>query len=105
MVLPNESTTKTDAIAGFVQAIRNSAVVSERQLEKLESDLVGGLYPSDPDEFFSRLIKDDVLTQFQARQIQKGKSDSLKFGSYDILEFLGKGTMGKVYKARHRMMG
>ena len=64
-----------------------------------------GEYPSEPAELSSRLVKDEVLTEYQARQIQKGKAEGLNFGSYIILEFLGKGTMGKVYKARHRMMG
>ncbi len=105
MVLPNESATTTDAISGFLQAIRSSRILSEQQLEKLEANMAQGAYPSEPAELASRLVQDQVLTEYQARQIQKGKSHGLNFGSYVILEFLGKGTMGKVYKARHRMMG
>ena len=105
MVPPNESTTTTDAISGFLQAIRSSRILSEQQFEKLAANIAKGGYPTEPDELSSRLVKDGVLTQFQARQIQKGKPEGLKFGSYVILDFLGKGTTGKVYKARHRMMG
>ena len=105
MVLPNESTTTTDAISGFLQAIRSACILSEQQFEKLEATMAKGEYPAEPAELSARLVKDGVLTEFQARQIQKGKSEGLNFGSYIILEFLGKGTMGKVYKARHRMMG
>ncbi len=105
MVPPNESTTTTDAIAGFLQAIRSSRILSEQQFEKLAANIAKGGYPTELDELSSRLVKDGVLTQFQARQIQKGKPEGLKFGSYVILDFLGKGTTGKVYKARHRMMG
>ena len=105
MVPPNESRTTTDAISGFLQAIRKSRILSEQQFEKLEANIAHGGYPTEPDELSSRLVNDGVLTQFQARQIQKGKPEGLNFGSYVILEFLGKGTTGKVYKARHRMMG
>jgi eukaryotic-like serine/threonine-protein kinase len=105
MVPPDESTTTTDAIAGFLQAIRSSRILSEQQFEKLAANIAKGGYPTELDELSSRLVKDGVLTQFQARQIQKGKPEGLKFGSYVILDFLGKGTTGKVYKARHRMMG
>ena len=105
MVPPNESNTTTDAISGFLQAIRSSCILSERQLEKLEANMAEGEYPSEPAELASRLVKDGILTEYQARQILKGKPQGLIFGSYVILDFLGKGTMGKVYKARHRMMG
>ena len=105
MALPNDSTTTTKAGSGALNAVRSAGILSERQLEKLESDFAEGQHPSEPDELFSRLVKDKVLTEFQAHQIQKGRSEGLSFGSYLILDFLGKGTMGKVYKARHRMMG
>ena len=105
MELPNQSATTTDAISGFLQAIRNSRILSEQQFQKLEAKMAHGDYPSEPAELPSRLVKEGFLTEYQARQIQKGRSEGLSFGSYIILEFLGKGTMGKVYKARHRMMG
>ena len=105
MVPPNESTTTTDAISGFLQALRKSRVLSEQQFEKLKTNIAEGDYPSEPAELSSRLVKDGMLTQFQARLIEKGRPEGLNFGSYVILEFLGKGTTGKVYKARHRMMG
>ena len=105
MVPPNESNTTTDAISGFLQAIRSSSILSERQFEKLEANMAEGEHPPEPAELASRLVKDGVLTEYQVRQVLKGKSQGLIFGSYVILDFLGKGTMGKVYKAWHRMMG
>src|SRR6202042_2125427 len=82
-----------------------SSILSERQLEKLEARMAGGDYPPEAAEFASRLVSDGILTAYQARQIAKGRSQGLILGSYVLLDFLGKGTMGKVYKASHRMMG
>jgi eukaryotic-like serine/threonine-protein kinase len=105
MELPNQSATTTDAIPAILQVVRSSRILPQHQFEKLEANIAHGDYPSEPAELSSRLVKEGFLTEYQARQIQKGRSEGLNFGSYIILEFLGKGTMGKVYKARHRMMG
>jgi eukaryotic-like serine/threonine-protein kinase len=105
MLPSNETNTTTDASPSFAEALRKSSILSERQLEKLDAILAEGEYPLEPAELAARLVKDGILTEYQARQVQKGKPQGLVFGSYIILDFLGKGTMGKVYKASHRMMG
>ena len=45
MVPPNESITTTDAISGFLKAIRSSCILSERQFEKVEATMAQGEYP------------------------------------------------------------
>src|SRR5215468_9669591 len=102
---PNESNTTTTAISGFVAAIRSANILSQGQFKKLEARLAEEGHPTEPAELASCLVKDGVLTEYQARQVLKGRSRGLTFGGYVIVEFLGKGAMGKVYKARHRMMG
>jgi eukaryotic-like serine/threonine-protein kinase len=105
MVQANEPKVTTDTISDFLQAIRDSSILSEQQVVKLEARVAGGEQAAEPAELSANLVKSGILTEYQARQIQKGRPQVLTFGSYVILDFLGKGTMGKVYKARHRMMG
>src|SRR5262245_54392898 len=98
----NESTT---ASSSFLRAVRSSAILSERQLQKLERNVAEGVYPPEPAELADRLVQDRVLTEFQAHQLLKDRPQGLVIGRYVILDFLGRGAMGKVFKAWHRMMG
>jgi hypothetical protein len=42
MVLPNESTSTTDGISDFLQVIRRSCNLSEREFEKVEAKIAEG---------------------------------------------------------------
>jgi serine/threonine-protein kinase len=105
MVPTDESNTSAVPISSFLQAIGSLSVLSERQIHQIEEKVTVGEFPADAAELATRLVKEGLLTDYQSRQLVKGKGDSLVFGRYLILDYLGKGTMGKVYKAVHRMMG
>lgn len=51
------------------------------------------------------LIRLDWLTPYQANQIFRGRGGDLLLDSYVLLERLGEGGVGQVFKARHIRMG
>lgn len=57
-----------------------------------------------PTVLLRRLTADGLLTRFQAQRVGEGHAGELVFGNYLLLNHLGEGGMGDVYKALHRRM-
>src|ERR1700722_8741387 len=53
------------------------------------------------DSFCKSLIARRLLTEWQAAMVRRGRADGFFIGGYKILDRVGKGQMGGVYKAVH----
>src|SRR5262249_52249188 len=90
-------------VSSLIDTLRHYQLLTPAQVE----ELTGPLQPefSEPRALARELIRRDWLTPFQINQVFQGRGASLVLGPYILLERLGEGGMGQVFKARNRKLG
>ncbi len=89
----------------FLELVRKSNVTEEKRLEAcLQKLRAAGTLPDDPGKLAGLLVRDGVLTLFQAEQLRLGKWRRFTLGKYKVLERLGSGGMGTVFLCEHKLM-
>src|SRR5437588_12540578 len=83
----------------MVDTLCQHRLLDAKQLDELSN--LQSRFP-EPKTFAIELIRRGWLTEYQARRLLQGRGHELVLGSYILLERLGEGSMGQVFKARHR---
>jgi serine/threonine protein kinase len=85
----------------FLQYLQESELLSHEQLRHVMERSVGAVTAGDIARI---LVRRGWLTRFQARMLLHGRTGGFFLGPYRILDLVGKGGMGRVYKALHQTM-
>lgn len=88
------------SVGELLETLRRLELLTAAQLQ--EAAEMGGA--GDADQLGWQLVGRHWLTPFQLQMVCEGNGSQLHLGSYLLLEPLGQGGMGQVYRARHRTM-
>jgi len=90
-------------VSEFVSSLTDSGILSEDQLDRLRRR-AADCESTSGSLFAKTLIDEALLTKYQANVLLKGSKSPLLLDRYIILDSLGSGGMGLVFKALHRSM-
>ncbi len=93
------------SVEELLQLIRKSGMIDDQKLTTyLQRRQMGRGLPPDPRETADSMIRDGLITNFQAEQFLLGKWRGFTIGKYKLLERVGIGGMGQVFLCEHMYM-
>jgi serine/threonine protein kinase/Leucine-rich repeat (LRR) protein len=88
----------------FGKAFIASGLSTAEDLKAIWSGLPPADRPKDGEAFARLLRRQGKLNEFQAEELLSGRNTPLVLGDYVLIDKIGAGGMGQVFKAEHRVM-
>jgi len=95
-------TTELGACEWFVWDLRRSNLIEREQLDQVIGEFLGKNPGAEPPALAEYLKNHNVLTEFQAERLLQGKTQGFVLGPFTLMDALGSGSMGTVYKAQSK---
>src|SRR3954453_1089128 len=99
MLMPS---TALGACEWFVWDLRRSNLIDRGQLDQVVGDFLKKNPRAEPPALAEYLVSQGIISQFQADRLLQGKTQGLVLGPYTLMDALGTGSMGTVYKAHSK---
>ena len=86
----------------FIHTLVESGLMTAEEVDAFVEGFPPEDRPTDGEALAKLLFQRNKLTKFQTQAIYQGKTKGLIVGNYVVLDKIGAGGMGHVYKARHK---
>jgi serine/threonine protein kinase len=95
-------TTELGACEWFVWDLRRSNLIDRGQLDQIIGDFLSKNPRAEPPALAEYLTEKNILTKFQSERLLQGKTQGFVLGPFTLMDALGAGSMGTVYKAQSK---
>ena len=102
--LDGQTGTPTFSLDDLFQQIVASGLMTEGQSHFFREQVTSSSRSAGPGSANDRHLHQQLRTYYQLAMLCEGRCDQLVLGNYVVLDKIGSGGMGTVFKARHRSM-
>jgi serine/threonine-protein kinase len=95
-------TTELGACEWFVWDLRRSNLIDRGRLDQVIGEFLQRNPRAEPPDLSAYLVEQEILTPFQAERLLQGKTQGFVLGPFTLMDTLGSGSMGTVYKAHNK---
>lgn len=101
---PNKTRAAGSGLEEFIHRLSDSGLMSAQKIHAFLDGLPPDQRRPSSEQLARLMYQKGLLTRFQAQAVYQGKTRGLVVGNYVVLDRVGQGGMGQVYKARHQKM-